>query len=111
MPGGDRTGPMGMGAMTGRGAGFCSGVNRFGNANAVQGRGFGMGSGRGGWFRRSFGGHGWRNQYYATGQPGWMRYGSQADPALSTDKEVLKQRSQALQSELDAINKQLDDME
>ena len=25
MPGGDRTGPLGMGAMTGRGAGFCGG--------------------------------------------------------------------------------------
>ena len=25
MPGGDRTGPMGMGQMTGRGAGYCAG--------------------------------------------------------------------------------------
>jgi hypothetical protein len=107
MPGGDKTGPMGMGAMTGRGAGFCSGINRSGNANAVQGRGFGMGSGRGSWFPKSFGGHGWRNQYFATGQPGWMRFG----PAVADDKKALKQRSQALRSELDAIKKQLDDME
>ncbi|MFW5971797.1 MAG: DUF5320 domain-containing protein, partial [Desulfovermiculus sp.] len=28
MPGGDRTGPMGMGPMTGRGAGFCAGMNQ-----------------------------------------------------------------------------------
>ena len=114
MPGGDRSGPMGMGPMTGRGAGFCSGVNRTGYFNAVPGPGAGMGAGRGGMFRRAAGGRGWRNQYYATGMPGWMRFGStgggvQAD--LSADKEVLRQRSQALQSELDAINKRLDDMD
>ena len=28
MPGGDRTGPMGMGPMTGRGAGYCGGAAR-----------------------------------------------------------------------------------
>ena len=57
MPGGDRTGPTGMGPMTGRGAGFCAGMNRPGYANPSvfggrglgfgRGRGFGMGMGRG----------------------------------------------------------------
>ena len=46
MPRGDRTGPMGMGPMTGRGAGFCAGFNVPGFMNAVSGRG-GMGFGRG----------------------------------------------------------------
>ncbi len=58
MPRGDRTGPMGMGPMTGRGAGFCAGFNVPGFMNAVSGRG-GMGFGRG--RGRGFGmGMGWR---------------------------------------------------
>ncbi len=56
MPGGDRTGPMGMGPMTGRGAGYCNGGNMpgFGNAGFGFGRGFkrGRGFGRGFGFRR-----------------------------------------------------------
>jgi hypothetical protein len=42
MPGGDRTGPGGQGAMTGRGLGFCSGDNP-----NMYGRGLGRGLGRG----------------------------------------------------------------
>ncbi len=111
MPGGDRTGPMGMGAMTGRGTGFCSGMDFFRNANAVPRGGFGMGPGRGIGFQRAHGGRGWRNQYYATGMPGWMRSGPNAEPASPDDKNALKQRSQILQAELEAIQKQLDDMD
>ena len=48
MPAGDRTGPMGQGPMTGRGAGFCAGNNAPGYG---RGRGFnrfsGNSSGRG----------------------------------------------------------------
>ena len=67
MPGGDRTGPMGAGPMTGRGAGFCAGYDVPGYMNNIPGRGFGGGRGRG--LGRGFrgGGRGWRNQYYATG--------------------------------------------
>jgi hypothetical protein len=46
MPGGDRTGPQGMGPMTGRGAGFCGGYAGAGFENPVPGRGFGRGMGR-----------------------------------------------------------------
>ena len=49
MPFGDGTGPRGMGPMTGRGAGFCSGFNQPGFANMAVGRGragFGSGWGR-----------------------------------------------------------------
>jgi hypothetical protein len=55
MPRGDGTGPMGMGPMTGRGAGFCTGFAAPGYVNPV-GYGCGLGGGRG--FRRMF---------YATG--------------------------------------------
>jgi hypothetical protein len=73
MPGGDGTGPMGMGPMTGRAAGFCAGYGVPGYMNPIPGRGFGMGYGRG----RGFGGggRGRRNWFYATGLPGWMRAG------------------------------------
>ena len=72
MPGGNGTGPAGMGPMTGRAAGYCAGYPTPGFMNPVGGRGFGgFGRGRGG------GGGGWgrRNQFYATGLTGWQRAG------------------------------------
>ena len=41
MPGGDGTGPAGMGPMTGRAAGYCVGYAMPGSVNPVAGRGFG----------------------------------------------------------------------
>ena len=56
MPGGNGTGPAGMGPMTGRGAGYCAGY-----ANAVSGRGFfGFGRGCGRGFGRARGRYGFR---------------------------------------------------
>ena len=43
MPFGDGTGPRGMGAMTGRGAGYCAGFGQPGFANSIPGRRFGFG--------------------------------------------------------------------
>ena len=48
MPFGDRTGPQGLGPMTGRGAGYCGGYPAPGSMNPVPGRGFGRGRGFGG---------------------------------------------------------------
>ena len=54
MPWGDRTGPLGLGPMTGRGLGYCAGLNTPG---FVKGPGFGWGRAWG----RGFGwGRGWR---------------------------------------------------
>ena len=75
MPGGDRTGPAGMGSMTGRAAGHCAGYAAPGYASLVGGRGLG-GRGRGGG-----GGRGWRNRFYATGLPGCQR-GAMGYPAF-----------------------------
>lgn len=70
MPGGDGTGPAGMGPMTGRAAGYCAGYPEPGFANPIGPRGFwGWGRGRGG-------GRGRRNWFYATGLPGWQRFGA-----------------------------------
>ena len=66
MPGGDRTGPLGLGPMTGRAAGYCAGYSMPGFLNPWGGRGFGGRGGRGG-------GRGWRHRFYATGWPGWQR--------------------------------------
>jgi len=119
MPGGDRTGPMGLGPMTGRAAGFCGGFGMPGYANPVPGRGFGMGFGRGrGAGGRGFGGggRGWRNMFYATGLPGWLRFGgwggqvSYAAPTPTAERDYLKGAAESLQGQLDEIKKRLDDL-
>lgn len=52
MPRGDGTGPMGMGPMTGRGAGYCAGFPTPGFMSPAGGRlGLGLGGGRGRGFR------------------------------------------------------------
>jgi hypothetical protein len=47
MPGGDGTGPMGEGPMTGRAAGYCAGNSQAGFANSMPRMGLGLGRGRG----------------------------------------------------------------
>ena len=62
MPGGDRTGPMGRGPMTGRAAGFCAGNPSPGYIYPGSGRGFGRGRG----FGQGFWGRGrgfWHRSY------------------------------------------------
>ena len=73
MPGGDRTGPLGLGPRTGRRAGFCSGYDVPGYANPVVGYGRGFGFGRG--WGRGFGrGRGfWWREYYPNSVP-YPRY-------------------------------------
>jgi len=45
MPAGNGTGPLGMGPMTGRAAGYCAGFGVPGYVNPTMGRGFGAGPG------------------------------------------------------------------
>jgi len=114
MPRGDGTGPMGMGAMTGRAAGLCAGSGMPGYANPAPGQNFGMGFGRGrGFGGRGSGGRGWRHMFYATGLPGWMRFGRYAAPKPDPEmeKQALKNQAEVLQSELDFIKKRLGEIE
>jgi hypothetical protein len=115
MPRGDRTGPMGLGPMTGRGAGYCSGFGMGGYSNVLPGRGFGAGLGWGrGLWGRGGGGRGWRNWFYATGLPGWMRFGGTAPfqrPDPESEKQALRSQAEALQSELEFLKKRLSEME
>ncbi len=81
MPFGDGTGPMGLGPMTGRGAGFCAGFGRPSFASPMLGyrhpHGYGYsipawprwGYGLGRGFGRGFG-RGWR-RWGAYGYHGW----------------------------------------
>jgi len=97
---------MGMGPMTGRAAGFCAGfaVPGFVSERGGQGYGRGIGWGRGG-------GRGWRNTFYATGVPGWARFGAsmaaypRLDPAA--ERQTLQAQAEALQSDLARINERL----
>ena len=123
MPRGDGTGPMGMGPMTGRAAGFCARYNAPGYANPGFGRGLGLGWGRG-W---RGGGRGWRHWYYATGLPGWMRfgrwpawgaplaaaYGAPYAPAPTREQEVemIKEQAQYFQDALSEISRRLEELE
>ncbi|HQH73943.1 MAG TPA: DUF5320 domain-containing protein [bacterium] len=121
MPRGDRTGPMGMGPMTGHAAGYCAGSGMPGYANPISGRGFGRGFGGGRGMGGRGGGRGRRHMYYATGLPGWMRFGGYAEPYgppaaypqsnPDLEKQALKDQAAALQSELDLIKKRLGELE
>ena len=95
MPRGDGTGPVGMGPMTGRGMGYCSGYPVPGFTNA----GFGMRRGRG--FRR---------MYYATGLPGWARDGAYSygfAPYDGTGVISEADEKTALKNQADYLEKQL----
>lgn len=96
---------MGAGPLTGRGAGWCAGYDRPGFANPAPGLGWGLGY-RGG-------GRGWRNMYYATGLPGWGRYGYGSGPAPAWEQDVpaLKAQAKWLSDQLARINKRIDELE
>ena len=120
MPRGDGTGPAGFGQMTGRGAGYCAGYPGAGFTNRFFGRRLGGGFGRGG-------GHGWRNQFYATGLTGWQRAGLRggfpyapyapdyAVPRAAVTKEQqienLKGQAGYLENELVAVRKRIEELE
>jgi hypothetical protein len=110
MPRGNRTGPAGMGPMTGRGQGYCAGYDVPGYANPAPGFGFG----------RRGGGRGWRHQFHASGLPGWARsgyaparhFGPGWRPVPEDEEvELLKNQAQVIQQELDAIAKRLAELE
>lgn len=108
MPGGDRTGPMGMGPMTGRAAGYCAGYDVPGYVSPMPwGGGYSMGWGRG-WGR----GYRWRHWRYGAGWPGWPRFGPAPAP-MTRDQEVesLKAQAEWLKGQLDAVNQCLSELE
>lgn len=110
MPGGDGTGPLGAGAMSGRAAGFCAGFSVPGWANPNAGRAMGYGGG----FGRRGRGRGWRNRFYATGQTGWQRAGiAPADvpcPPAADEVAALKAQAEGLKRALEGIGRRLEEL-
>ncbi len=113
MPGGDRTGPRGLGSMTGRGLGYCAGYDSPGYT-----KGFGMGLGRG-WGRgrgigRGIGygrGRGWgyRSPIYA---PVYTSYPSGIIPKITPENQLtmLKQEKEYLETDMNGIKSAIDDI-
>ncbi|MBN1258522.1 DUF5320 domain-containing protein [Candidatus Peregrinibacteria bacterium] len=93
MPAFDGTGPMGQGAMTGRGMGSCSGGRSWG-----YGGGGGYGYGRRGMGRRGFWGA-VRN---------WMPF---SPPSTSDEKDYLKGEVKYLKEDLKAAQERLKNLE
>lgn len=90
MPRGDGTGPLGRGAMTGRGLGPCAGA-------PGAGAGFGMGACRGfalrRGFRQGFGAEAERGGDFPASKKEW----------LTQQKEFLKDRLEAVNEELESL--------
>lgn len=105
MPFGDRTGPGGLGPMTGRGMGFCNGNDMPGAGIGGRGRGGrGLGLSRGFGYHRGFGRLG-RGCIPVTG-PGWWR---QPDP--ETERQMMEHEVKTLEQELAAVRKRLTELE
>lgn len=105
MPGFDRNGPMGAGAMTGGKRGFCDVADRGAENTAyteryVRGRGCGRGRFLAGGYGRGFGGQ----QGRAVSPP--MQTTSPPD-----ELEYLTQEAQNLERNLQTIKKQIDDLQ
>ena len=134
MPGGDGTGPAGMGPMTGGAFGYCAGYPVPGYMNPVRnsisygvnpipgrggfgyGRGWGRGRGRGrGWgMARGFGGYG-AAYPYAYGAPynptayGGYPYAPDLTPKQEAD--MLRDQAKAMQDEIKAINDRISELQ
>jgi hypothetical protein len=93
--------------MTGRSAGYCAGYAMPGYANPGLGRGLGALFGFGG------GGRGWRNMFYATGLPGWQRFGGAGLAPVAPENEAatLKAQADVLRRQLEAISKRIAEIE
>jgi hypothetical protein len=110
---------MGMGPMTGRRAGYCAGYDAPGWANPGPGRGFGLGWRRGGAWGGRGGGWRHRNWYYATGVPGWARFGYApawgydpyaGAPSRQQETESLREQAEWLKQQLDAIGQRIEEL-
>ncbi|SDP64648.1 DUF5320 domain-containing protein [Desulforhopalus singaporensis] len=114
MPGGDGTGPMGYGVMTGRAGRFCSDRGMTGFANNSTGRGgYGYGRNCPAW-RQDFGRRGWRNMAPPAGGTNRLLLsgsGRSASPDPATEKSILKNQAAVLQQELEQINVRLQALE
>ena len=96
MPRRDGTGPMGMGPMTGRGAGLCNGD--FANLN----------------FERRFGGNGcqrgYRSQFFQTGVAGYLRNCYFQVTQTTDEKAFLELEEERLRNQLKSVKERLSNL-
>ena len=118
MPFGDRTGPWGLGPMSGRGMGYCAGYPAPGHANPAPGRGFGRGGGGGGrgWGRGFGGGRGWGRGFgWGTWgvQPVYPAYSPAYAPSYGPEDErtALKDQAKYFEEALQDIKKRIEEIE
>ena len=118
MPGGDGTGPAGLGPMTGRAMGYCAGFNVPGFMNLGFGLGMAWRRGLGRGFGRGFR---WRARFfypypqqavpvinpYATAQP----IARQQQLTAEDEKSLLEQEKQAKKQEMEILKQELGEIE
>ena len=112
MPGGDRTGPLGNGPMTGKALGFCAGNPTPGYPNPSYGRGLGRGWGRGfgrGFWRRGrgFWWRGYGDPYFGS-HP--LERGMYAQPTREEEKTYLENMIKSLEEEMKMIRERLEEL-
>lgn len=93
MPRGDGSGPMGMGPMTGRGAGYCN-PSMYRVNNRVNFGAYGLG-------------RGYRRQYNVTGAPGYMRNDYIQYNNTIDEKSFLSQQKIDLENQLKQVRGRL----
>jgi len=109
MPIGDRTGPDGMGPMTGRGLGYCAGYSSPGFTRGVPrggagygrgygfGRGYGYGRGGGFGYGRGF----YQNPYY--GYPSYPYPKENEEQMLKDELKMIKEEAKNIEKRLDEL--------
>lgn len=122
MPRGDRTGPSGLGSMTGRDAGFCASYPVPGYMNPAFG--WRLLCRRGGFIGR--GRRGRRNWYWATGLTGWQRaalqlpaFGGWVNPfgypssefTPEQEADILRRQAEILKKDLEDIQSRIEALE
>lgn len=113
MPGRDRTGPMGQGPVTGRGAGFCTGYD---SDSFIKGAGYGagrrFGMGRGLCYERGGGGRGFR-RFGGYGFSPLRMQGYPQTPSMTKEDEIsfLKSQADKLTWSQKEIEKRLNELE
>jgi hypothetical protein len=99
MPGGDGTGPIGQGPMTGRAFGFCAEYPNSGYSRPVYGLGYGRGWGRG--IGRGYWGRGRRFWYREIGEIPLIK------SSTEEEKVCLENLVKNLEDELKAVTERL----
>ncbi len=98
MPGLNGTGPMGQGAMTGRGAGNCSGNT---GASGFYGRGMGF---RGNWAGRGRGMGRWQGMGNFAGATSFLPTGAWGLDALKSQAKYLEDALGNVKKQIDALS-------